>query len=360
MAKKTKVDLQNHPTETTAPAEENAPKTVKPRKKPDFAQMGEQATQAASGINRSPLQEMLQTEEQRTQQTMPVIQIQPRPEGDTRPLHWEHLLALTESIDAWGLLEPIVLDKAGVLLAGGHRLAAYKLLSTPPEKRLHKLVELCPEAKRLLEDSADLKDQLGKEQLASFSSEFSQFENIPVRVLPFDATQEKDRALAIETAENTQRRDYTPKEVLGIYEQLLSVGYTDREGRPKRGEKQARPALATIIGKSIRTVRRMLNRKLNRKEIQQDVEASSLKNFRVAATRFKSSMDALRTALEKLPQKEKEVQDLTKALKLSHIFRKIKAVEDSFLSSDPQELIGSSSEEEQEGLDELSSEENQS
>lgn len=354
MAKKTKVDLQNHPTETTAPAEENAPKTVKPRKKPDFAQMGEQATQAASGINRSPLQKMLQTEEQ-PQQTMPVIQIQPRPEGDTRPLHWEHLLALTESIDAWGLLEPIVVDKAGVLLAGGHRLAAYKLLSTPPEKRLHKLVELCPEAKRLLEDSADLKDQLGKEQIASFSSEFSQFENIPVRVLPFDATQEKDRALAIETAENTQRRDYTPKEVLGIYEQLLSVGYTDREGRPKRGEKQARPALATIIGKSIRTVRRMLNRK----ETQPDVEASSLKNFRVVATRFKSSMDALRTALEKLPQKE-EVQALTDALKLSHIFRKIKAVEDSFLSQDPQAFFGASSEEEQEGLDELSSEENQS
>lgn len=308
-------------TNTKTTAETTSPKTVKPRKKTDFAQMGEQATQAASGINRSPLLEMLQTEEQRQQQTMPVSHIQPRPEGDTRPLHPKHLLALAESIGDWGLLEPIVVDKEGVLLAGGHRLAAYKLLSTPIADRVAKLHELCPDSIKHSDEIRAVLDVLSNEDV-------SRFENIPVRVLPFHAKEEKDRALAIETAENTQRRDYTSKEVLGIYEQLLSVGYTDREGRPKTGEKQAKPALATIIGKSLRTVRRLLNKK----EEQANAESLHLKHFQMAGKRFMSARDALRTTLENLPGTD-EVKNLLDALnKLSHVGKKIKEVEDAFAS----------------------------
>ena len=325
MVKKSNHD---HPTTSTMAAEEvktSSTKTVKARKKHNFDQMGEDAMQAASGINKVSFSEMSQNEELRTQQTMPVSKIQPRPEGDTRPLRIDHLLTMTESIYDLGLLEPIVVDKEGVLLAGGHRLASYKLLSTPSGSRLEKLLELCPEGKLSDED---------KDRLTSLPESSSNlFESIPVCVLPFFSKEEKERALAIETAENTQRRDYTAKEVFGIYEQLLSLGYTDRDGRPKAGEKQAKPALATILGKSIRTVRRMVNQK-----DEKDTKDAQIKKFQVAANRFKSSWEALRTALEELPA-TKEGSILEEALKLSHVMRKIKDVESALLGEGKEELL---------------------
>jgi len=48
--------------------------------------------------------------------------------GRTRPLDPAHVVTLAESIAALGLIEPVVVDRTGTLLAGGHRLAAVKLL----------------------------------------------------------------------------------------------------------------------------------------------------------------------------------------------------------------------------------------
>ncbi|MEO1685931.1 MAG: hypothetical protein AAFS06_22065, partial [Cyanobacteria bacterium J06631_12] len=82
---------------------------------------------------------------------------------------------------------------------------------------------------------------------------------IPVRVMPFLAEKEPDRALQVEVAENEYRRDYTPAEVRGIAERLVAAGYKDVKGRPKKGEKVLMPALSTVVGKNRRTIQRYLH-----------------------------------------------------------------------------------------------------
>ncbi|MGB3494795.1 MAG: ParB/RepB/Spo0J family partition protein [Elainellaceae cyanobacterium] len=145
--------------------------------------------------------------------------------SDTRELNELHVEDLTASIAAVGLIEPLVLDKDQTLLAGGHRKAAIARLRDS--------------------DATTYKKHFGS--------------GVPVHILDFSAADEPDRALAVEVAENTERRDYTAKEVKAIAHQLRESGYSDSEGRPKPGEKRLRPALQLITGKSERTLRRYLN-----------------------------------------------------------------------------------------------------
>jgi len=83
---------------------------------------------------------------------------------------------------------------------------------------------------------------------------------VPVFRVAIDASVDRDRALAIEIAENEQRRDYTPQEVAALHERLLAAGYVDRPGPRRPGERSAQQALATVIGKHMRTVRRLLRK----------------------------------------------------------------------------------------------------
>ena len=56
--------------------------------------------------------------------------------GDrTRPLRASHVVALAESIAVLGLLEPLIVDTLGHLLAGAHRLAALRILATADAAR---------------------------------------------------------------------------------------------------------------------------------------------------------------------------------------------------------------------------------
>jgi ParB family transcriptional regulator, chromosome partitioning protein len=145
---------------------------------------------------------------------------------DTRELKLQHVEDLMMSMAVLGLLEPLVVDIRGRLLAGGHRKAAIYLL----------------------------KERMPTEYAARFPNE-----SIPVFTLPFDADLEPDLALQVEIAENEKRRDYTRAEVKVLAERLKSAGYSDTQGRPVKGDKPLRPALQVIIGKSIRTVQRYLN-----------------------------------------------------------------------------------------------------
>jgi ParB family transcriptional regulator, chromosome partitioning protein len=145
---------------------------------------------------------------------------------DTRPLDAAHVEQLTESIAVLGLLEPLVVDSKGVLLAGGHRKSAI----------------------------AQIREQSPDAYTTQFPNEM-----IPVRVMPFDADQDPDLALQIEISENEKRRDYTPAEIRALAERLRESGYTDVPGRPAKGEKRLRPAIEVIVGKSLRQVRRILN-----------------------------------------------------------------------------------------------------
>jgi ParB family transcriptional regulator, chromosome partitioning protein len=145
---------------------------------------------------------------------------------DTRPLDPAHTEQLAESIAVLGLLEPLVVDIKGVLLAGGHRKLA-----------MSQIREHSPDA---------------------YATQFPG-EMIPVRVMPFDAERDPDLALQIEISENEKRRDYTPAEIRALAERLRESGYTDVPGRPAKGEKRLRPAIEVIVGKSLRQVRRILN-----------------------------------------------------------------------------------------------------
>jgi ParB family transcriptional regulator, chromosome partitioning protein len=155
---------------------------------------------------------------------LPFDQIQPRHQ-DTRSLDPLHVEALAASIAVLGLIEPLVVDNRGQLLAGGHRLAAIgHLKATHPE---------------------------------AYQTHFPA-DCVPVRSLAIDAEQEPDLALQIEIAENEQRRDYTPTEVKAIADRLKASGYTEVKGRPKRNQKPLMPALAVVVGKNLRTIQRYL------------------------------------------------------------------------------------------------------
>lgn len=144
-------------------------------------------------------------------------------EQDTRPLNPKHIESLAESIAVLGLIEPLVLDNKARLLAGGHRLAAIRLLK---EQQINKYLEQFPDNR------------------------------VPIRVLPFDVEEDPGLALQVEIAENEQRKDYTPNEVKAIAERLRTAGFIDVKGRPKKGQKPLMPALAVVVGKNLRTVQR--------------------------------------------------------------------------------------------------------
>jgi ParB family chromosome partitioning protein len=169
---------------------------------------------------------------------------------DTRPLNPKHVEDLQESVAVLGLIEPLVVDQNAVLLAGGHRLAAIKLLQQQD-----------PEA---------------------FSLQFPDNE-IPVRVIPISADAEPERALQIEVAENEHRRDYTPAEVRKIADNLLKDVYSDATGRPPTGTKTLMPALSTVIGKNIRTIHRYLQQ-------NQDEDKKTLTDVRVFLKRAQKSL----------------------------------------------------------------------
>jgi hypothetical protein len=115
---------------------------------------------------------------------------------------------LAEPIAVLGLLEPLVVDRRGRLLAGGHRKAAVFVLK-----------EANP---------------------AAYAKHFSD-DLVPVRVVDFDAEENPDLALQVEVTENEKRRDYTPVEVRALTERLRDAGYAEVKGRPAKGEKALRP-----------------------------------------------------------------------------------------------------------------------
>lgn len=177
---------------------------------------------------------------------------------DTRQLDPGHVVDLVESIAALGLLEPLVVDRKHRLLAGGHRLAAMQLLvEADPEKRAKAWATMAQFA-WANDDAAPMsKDaQAAIERLRAIEALPDRL--VPVRIIDIDGDKDADKALAIEIAENEKRRDYTKLEVVALSERLKSAGFRMARGKPKAGERALGPALAVIIGKSERQVRRIL------------------------------------------------------------------------------------------------------
>lgn len=211
---------------------------------------------AATGL--SSQDRVLEANDERVRETRDawsLPDIRPR-ESDTRQLHATHVLSLVESISALGLIEPLVVDRKGQLLAGGHRRAALEVLSNGNVEAMAEGME--ERAADLLRASFQELNFDPDELQASFRRLFPSGA-IPVRVMEVDAESEPQQALAIEVAENEQRRDYTRDEVLALAERLKAAGYRAEAGRPKAGEKALAPALQVVVGKSLRTVRYILS-----------------------------------------------------------------------------------------------------
>lgn len=185
-----------------------------------------EASATADAIHEQDQAVAARSEQERTQKVKLLLsQIRAR-ETDTRPLDPHHVANLAESIAALGLIEPLVVDAKGVLLAGGHRLSA-----------LQSLKETNPEI---------------------YNQHFPEGQ-IQVHMLAFDAEQDPERALQVELAENEKRVNYTRDQIERLAERLRSLNYRDVRGRPKVGEKALGPALAVAIGVSTRYVRKVLS-----------------------------------------------------------------------------------------------------
>lgn len=237
------------------------------RKKPT-SQVWDTAQDQAQRIHKHDLQALEQSEHDRNQiALLPLQKIIDRQE-DTRSLREDHILQLAESIAVLGLLEPLVVDVRGRLLAGGHRKAAILWLKG--------------------------------NKLESYSSHFIE-DMIPVRVMPFDSSEDSERALQIEVAENEHRRDYTANEVKALAKRLRVAGYTDTPGRPKKGEKRLRPALEVIVGKSLRSVRRYLTENDDKKPVQfgQVSKMNALKSAKRSLERLSEHLSADQSTSEK-------------------------------------------------------------
>lgn len=236
--------------------------------------------------------------------------VRPRP-TDTRQLDPRHVVDLVESIAALGLLEPLVVDRKHRLLAGGHRLAAMQLLvEADPEKRAKAWATMAQLA-WALDDAAPLpkEAQAAIERLRAIEALPDRL--VPVRIVDVDGNKDEEKALAIEIAENEKRRDYTKQEVVALSERLKSAGFRMARGKPKAGERALGPALAVIIGKSERQVRRILGGD----DIRTDVLISS-KSVPQALGRLQGAIRALQNATTG-PQKRRLADVLAAAETLS-------------------------------------------
>ena len=156
--------------------------------------------------------------------TIQLKDIQPRAE-DTRAINEAHAGALMESIRVLGLIEPIVTDTNGVLLAGGHRHWA-----------LNKLIVEHPD---------------------DFEKHFPGGE-IPVRRMNFNVADDEARALAIEVGENEHRRNYSADEIRTVAERLERAGYRRIKGRQSKEDKPLMPVLSAAVGLSKRRINEIL------------------------------------------------------------------------------------------------------
>lgn len=141
---------------------------------------------------------------------------------DTRSLDPEHVDALAESIlSLEKLLQPIAIDTANRLVAGGHRRAAVCQIFKSKNKTIVEVRE------RIFPGG-----------------------QVPVHRLDFDSAEDEAGALAAEAAENEKRKDYSAAEVRAIAKKLEALGYERTVGKPKKGTKSLIKALGAITKKS--------------------------------------------------------------------------------------------------------------
>lgn len=248
------------------------------RRRSNSADLFATATATADAIHEQDQTVAAKAEKERTYKTkLPLDQIKSR-EADTRPLDPKHVADLAESIAALGLIEPLVVDAKGVLLAGGHRLAALRMLQ---------------------KINSEIYDQQFPEG------------QIQVHMLAFDAEQEPERALQVELAENEKRVNYTREQIERLAARLRALNYRDVRGRPKEGEKALGPALAVAIGVSARYVRKVLSEQKQEKRDEKNRNSVPIFQKLKLLKRIETALEEL----SELPESEKPVRSEKALLK---------------------------------------------
>jgi ParB family chromosome partitioning protein len=250
-----------------------------------------QATKALSQQDQTVRAEADRDREQAQHGLVPLAEVKPRPHDDTREIDAYHVLDLAESVAAVGLLEPLVVDRHHHLLAGAHRWAAVRLLAIQiPDERVIAWRNMAgiegPEKRK---DDALLAIIKRVSELPAIPGPAL----VPVRIMDFDAEADSRRALSIEITENEKRRDYTKREVTALAERLKVAGFKYTRGKPKKGERALAPALALIIGKSDRTIRRLIG---GGGDIRTTVLISAGEHLNGVLKKLKSTLVALRAA----------------------------------------------------------------
>jgi hypothetical protein len=211
-------------------------------------------------------------------QTMPVLSLGLRSGvQDTRPLAARHVVDLAESISILGLLEPIVVEPDGNLLAGAHRRAAVQLLAiADPAKRRALFVSQvfrsgdaeAPGAGGRLDEGAEppdtgeiagLAERIEAIRSDAFLAQCGSPPKIPVQVMEIPRADRTAQVLAIEAAENNVRRPYTHEEIVQLALRLKKAGYRIKAGKPKRGERSMLSALEAAVGRSKRQIQNILS-----------------------------------------------------------------------------------------------------
>lgn len=188
--------------------------------------------------------------------------IKPRANGATRSLDPYHVLDIAESVSALGLLQPIAIDRNNLLVAGEHRLEAFRLLNLDSsEARTSHWKQITLETDKKIKDADHLEVVKRIKGLDSDAHKNRyQDQNIPVLVLPLNSVKDIDEALTAEAAENEKRQNYSRQEIQNLAEKLKKAGYIERSGRPKKGERSLKKALTVISGKSFRQIERDLEK----------------------------------------------------------------------------------------------------
>lgn len=174
-------------------------------------------------------------------------------ETDVRPINDQHVVELAQSISAVGLLQFPVVDENNRLLAGGHRREAVRLLRA--------VAQMPDEDVRKLFERGEAPDPLTAADLTrlreAYAREFAA--GVIVRVFSTAGFNEAEIRLEVEAIENEKRLDFTRDELAGIVTRLKDAGYRDVGGRPKEGQRVLSKELERIMGKSRRTVFRLLS-----------------------------------------------------------------------------------------------------
>ena len=195
---------------------------------------------------------------------LPVLDILPPYVGSLRPHLISHVIDLAISIAHFELLQSITLDSKLRMIAGRQRRAAVICMCyvADPEVYTAAFNDLWAGDPTVANEAVALhlrSETADAPVLPAIRAWYAANRGgVPVRILPFDSADAGERSRLSEVIENEKRKPFTPQQIRSFAEEMRVNGYRDLPGRPKAGQQSLKVALATVLGVSYSTVRRVL------------------------------------------------------------------------------------------------------